>query len=502
MLSQFEKKVAAFITPSPLIDSSESVLLAVSAGADSVAMMFAMLRLTQAGKIGARLVVGHVNHKLRQRDADQDEEFVVRLGKKLGIKVVVRSVDVNNYATESKLSIETAARKLRIGALIDIAKENACKSVATAHHKDDNAETMVHRLLRGTGFRGLAGIRPNKVLADEITFLRPLLCVTRARIIQYCRENDLDWRDDHTNQDVSYTRNYIRHLLLPQLQNACSGSLVEELAQLSQKCRSLHRRVCRNTEKVWPIVVSASQPDKITLDGKIFRAQTQIIQAELIRCTLIGLGSGERNLKAVHYRNIFALAQGPNGKRVELPGGFVAEAEYENVIFTSSKANGGPGSTSSPQERLTLQTDTFLNRPTALQIPGRTQFETCTIEATILDAKECELAAFKASKDPRVEWFDYDKLVGPVLVRRRQDGDTFWPLGGEGAKKIGKFLTAQKVPRRLRQKLLIIADGEKIIWLTTLRASELTKVTSRTKRILQLNIRTKAVHVIHRRGCG
>jgi len=476
MLSQFEKKVAAFITPSPLIDSAESVLLAVSGGGDSVALMFAMLRLTQAGTIGARLVVGHVNHKLREPAADQDEEFVVRLGKKLGLKVVTRSVDVRACATESKLSIETAARKLRTDALINIAKENGCKAVATGHHKDDNAETMVHRLLRGTGFRGLAGIWPSRLFADEVTFVRPLLCVTRARIIEYCGANDLDWRDDHTNDDITYTRNRIRHLLLPQLQNACSGSLVAELAQLSQKCRTLHRRVCRNVEKVWPVVVSASQPDKVTLDGKIFCAQTQIIQAELVRRTLVGLGSGERDLKDLHYRNIFALAQGPNGKRIELPGGFLAEAEYEKIIFHRA-----------PKPKKVP--DPFLSGPTALEIPGRTQFEACTIKATILDAKDCDIAGFKAAKDRNVEWFDYDKLAGAVFVRRRQAGDTFWPLGGVGAKKIGKFLTAQKVPHGLRQRLLIIADGKKIIWLSPLRASELAKVTGQTKQILQLQIR-------------
>jgi len=479
MLSEFEKKVTGFISASRLFGPAEPVLLAVSAGADSVALMFAMLRLTQARAIDAKLVVGHVNHKLREPAADRDQEFVVRLAKKLALKVVTRSVNVRVCATESKLSIETAARKLRAGTLIDIAKENGCKAVATGHHKDDNAETMVHRLLRGTGFRGLAGIWPNRPFADGVTFVRPLLCVTRAKIIEYCRANNLEWRDDHTNQDITYTRNYIRHLLLPQLQNACSGSLVDELAQLSQKCRRLHRRVCRNTEKVWPVLVSASQPDKVTLDAKIFRAQTQIVQVELVRRTLIGLGSGERDLKELHYRRIIELAQGPNGKRIELPGGFLAEAEYENVIFTNSKANGGP--------RPTLQTT--LSSPTALEIPGRTQFEACTIKATILDATDCDIAGFKAAKDQNVEWFDYDKLAGAVLVRRRQAGDTFWPLGGVGAKKIGKFLTAQKVPRPLRQRLLIIADGKKIIWLTPLRASELTRVTGQTQRILQLHIR-------------
>jgi len=473
MLSQFEKKVADFIIPSPFIHPAESVLLAVSAGADSVAMMFAMRRLKHSGKIGTRLVVAHVNHNLRPGACDNDQQFVVRLGKKMGFKVVTRSVVVRSFAAQSKLSIETAARKLRIGALTDIAKETGCKSIATAHHKDDNAETIIHRLLRGTGFRGLAGIWPNKSFADEVTFVRPLLCVTRAEIIQYCRTNNLHWRQDYTNLDISYTRNYIRHLLLPHLQNTCSGSLVELLAQLSRKSLSLQKRVCRNVKKVWPVVLSDSHPDNITFNGKIFLDQSQIIQAELVRRTLTDLGIGQRDFKTLHYRNIFELAKAPNGKRLELPGGFIAEAEYEKIIFHRPPK---PKKSPPPPEI----------SPTALEIPGRSQFEGCTIEANILDAGECEIAVFKAAKDKNIEWFDYDKITGEVVVRRRKSGDKFWPLGGAGEKKIGKFLTAQKIPRSLRQRLLIIADSEKIIWLAALRTSEITKVTGKTKRILQL----------------
>lgn len=475
MLSEFEKKVAAFITASCLFDTNEPVLLAVSGGADSVGLMFVMLALTRTGAIDAPLVVGHVNHKLRERAADEDQAFVVRLGKKAGVKVALRPVDVRSFATESKLSIETAARKLRADALMGIAKENGCKTVATAHHKDDNAETIVHRLLRGTGLRGLAGIQPTRTFKDEIRFVRPLLCASRTEIIEYCKANNLQWRYDHTNADISYTRNRIRHLLLPHLQRGCNGSLVGQLAQLSENCRNLYSRVCRHVEKVWPVVVSDLQPDTITLDAKILSAQTQIVQAELVRRTLVALGSGERDLKESHYRRIIELAKGPNGKRIELPGRLLAESQYDKIIFRrSAKSKKVP--------------DPFLGGRTDLQIPGRTQFDACSIEASILDAKECNLDRFKSAKDENVEWFDYDKIAGPVVVRYRQAGDRFRPLGGLGEKKIGKFLTAQKVLRDLRQRLLIIADSEKIIWLACLRAGEPTRVTNQTQKILRLQI--------------
>jgi tRNA(Ile)-lysidine synthase len=474
MLSQFEKKVAAFITSSCLFDSPEPVLLAVSGGADSVAMMFAMLRLTHTRTIDTTLVAGHINHKLRPKDADQDQEFVVGLGKKLGIKVAVRSINVRTCATDSKLSIETTARKLRRDALADIAKENGCKIVATAHHKDDNAETMVHRLLRGTGFRGLGGIWPRKDFANGITFVRPLLCVSRAEIIEYCRANHLQWRYDHTNADTGYTRNRIRHLLLPQLQTECEGSLAEQLDRLSLNCRVLYKRVCRNVEKVWPVVVPASQPDRFVLDSKVFCAQTRIIQAELIRRSLVAVGSGERDLKELHYRKIIELPQNPKGRTIELPDHFLAEYQHDKFIFRRiSKPKKAP--------------DPFL-RPSRLAIPGRTQFGDYNIKATILNATDCDVHRFRADKDKNIEWFDYDKLIGPLLVRSRRVGDRFCPFGRAGQKRVGKFINAQKVPHRLRQKLLIIQDSEKIIWLAPLRRSKLAQVNDTTKTVLEIKI--------------
>jgi tRNA(Ile)-lysidine synthase len=472
MLCEFEKTIAEFVTTSCLFGPAERILLAVSGGVDSVAMAGALARLTEAGVITAEFVIGHVNHNLRGPAADKDQEFVAALAKRLGLRVITRSVDVRRYATENKLSIETAARNLRTGALADIATETGCKTIATAHHKNDNAETIVHRLLRGTGLRGLGGIWPKRNFPAGVTFVRPLLGVTRAQIIQYCTANGLDWRHDHTNDDVSFTRNRIRHLLLPVLKSRCNGSLVEELASLSQNCRLLHLRVCAEADKVWPLVALVSQPDRVVLAGSVFCAQTEIIQAELLRRALTAIGSGERDLKELHYRQVIELAKGPGGRTIELPGGFLAQAQYEKITFTASKASGRAGP----------------DLQKIIEIGGKTEFDDCLITAEVLNAKDCDLDEFMAGKDNHVEWFDFDKLAGPLVVRQRQAGDKFWPLGGEAEKRVGKFLTAQKVPRQLRQRLLIIADSEKIIWLGPLRPGELAKITEQTKKILQLQI--------------
>ena len=472
MLCAFEKTIAEFATTSRLFGPTERILLAVSGGVDSVAMAGGLVRLTEAGVITVEFVIGHVNHNLRGSAADKDQEFVAALAKRLGLRLITRSVDVRRYATQNKLSIETAARNLRAGALAEIANETGSKTIATAHHKNDNAETIVHRLLRGTGLRGLGGIWPKRDFPDGVTFVRPLLGVTRGQIIQYCTANSLDWRGDHTNDDVSFTRNRIRHLLLPVLKEECNGSLVEELASLSQNCRLLHRRVCAQADKVWPLVALVSQPGEVVLAGSVFCAQTEIIQAELLRRALAAIGSGEQNLKELHYRLVSELAQGPGGRTVELPGGFLAQAQYEKITFTASKGNGRSGA----------------GLQKKIEIGGETEFGDCLITAKVLAAKDCDLAEFMAGKDKNVEWFDFDKLAGPLIVRQRQTGDRFWPLGGQGEKRVGKFLTAAKVPRQLRQRLLIITDSEKIIWLGPIRPGELTKVTDQTQQIIQLQI--------------
>ena len=163
------------------------MLLAVSGGADSTALLYSMFALKNEGILHADFVCAHINHQLRTPDADIDEKFVVAQAENLSLPVITQKIDVRQFARQNKLSIETAARILRIQHLQDIAKASNCDWIATAHQKNDNAETVIQRLLRGTGFRGLAGIWPLRSFSDNITFVRPLLCVTRDQIIDYLK---------------------------------------------------------------------------------------------------------------------------------------------------------------------------------------------------------------------------------------------------------------------------------------------------------------------------
>ena len=327
MLVEFENKVAEFVGLNGLFGPSERILLAVSGGADSTALLHAVCALKAEGVLGGELICAHINHQLRGSEADADEDFVVGEAGGLKLPVMTRRVDVREYAHKNKLSIETAGRELRIESLVDVAKANNCNVIAAAHQKNDNAETVLQRLVRGTGFRGLGGIWPKKTFESGVTFVRPLLCVTRAEIIEYLKQRNLAWRVDRTNTDYSYRRNYIRHRLLPELEGQCSGSVVEELHELSESARKFYGLVCDCADKIWAKSAECGE-EKVFLDLQGLSAEHPAVKVELVRRALAIIGSGERDLTQEHFERILQLAgQKTSGRKIELPGGFIVGRE-------------------------------------------------------------------------------------------------------------------------------------------------------------------------------
>lgn len=478
---EFEKKLADFLKANRLLGSAEKILLAVSGGADSTALLYAIHALKANNVINTGPLCAHINHKLRADEGDLDEVFVVAQAKKLKLAMTTRRIEVRKFARLHKLSIETAARQLRMKALIEMAKANNCGLIATAHQKNDNAETIIQRLSRGTGLRGLAGIWPGRVFAGQVKFVRPLLCFTRDEVINYLHERKLDWRCDHTNADCSYRRNYIRHRLIPALQQNCSDSLVEQLSQLAQSARSYYGMVCERADELWPDLADCEE-NKTVLDLKLFGGEPPEVKIELMRRSLANINCGERDLTQEHYQGMMQLAEhNITGRKIELPGGSVVRREYGNLIFSNCRV----GPVLSEVEWVAQPGKTA--RPTTIEIPGQTKFGGYMIEASIFEDDEaCEKSQIPASGG--TEWFDLDKIKPPLYVRFRQAGDRFVPLGQNREKKLGKFLTAQRVPYGIRRDVLVVSDREKIIWVWPVRMSEQPKITSQTRRVLQLQI--------------
>jgi len=470
-MEPLERKVADFIRGMDLFSGARRVLLAVSGGVDSVALLHVMHRLTAQEVIGVELLCGHINHGLRGAASDDDEAFVVQESRELNLPVASRTVNVRAHAQEHHLSTETAARQLRLNTLIEIARAHGCAAIAMGHQKNDNAETIIQRLGRGTGLRGLGGIWPSRWAGDGLMLVRPLLVCSRIEIVEYLRSRKLSWRDDHTNSDCIYTRNRIRHCLLPALQARSDSPLVEELASLAASARKLYARVADEAREAATQFVEfrAAEAD---IDASALAGLPEAGGVELRRLTLAKLGLGERDMTRGHYRGLLALARcASGGQTVSLPGGFCAQRGRNTIALRRPPGQNQQGPC-----------------PVELQIPGTTRFGSCRIDAQILDAGQIKPAAITGKKNPFQEYLDLGRIRPPLVVRPRRPGDRFVPLGQHGQKKVGKFLTAAKVPDNLRARAFVIEDVQAILWVCPIRISDRAKVTENTSIILDLSV--------------
>jgi len=480
MKNDFEKATADFIRQYRLLPPRQPLILAVSGGPDSVAMMHCLWCLKKTGFFKNPLICAHVNHGIRPDQGKADEQFTIAQANALGIRTIVTSIDAPAWAEKRNLSLETAARKLRIGALIDIAAANETTHIATGHHADDNAETLIQRIARGTGYRGLAGIWPDKTFQQDFHFVRPLLCHRRSTIEQYLNISNLPSRFDKTNLDTCYRRNFIRHKLLPALQNDASVDLVNLLNHLSASARRLGIRIRDHANDVAPTVLQYLQ-EAVCINLDRFNRQPLPIRIELVRMSLDRLAGPSGDFTSRHFNAIGNLASSKTaGKQIDLPRGLKARRTYDDLVITAADRIVIPPL---PEDEIKLN------------IPGTTEFGDYRSEAEILDRDQIDLPEFFGAKSPHVELFDLDTLTGPLIARRRRIADRFCPLGLGAEKKLGKFFTDQKIPHHLRKEALVISDTRKIIWLWPVRPAEVTKITTRTKKILRLRITTHPVTV-------
>lgn len=457
-----------------LFEGVDRVLLAVSGGADSVAMAYSLHRLAQEGGLSCGFVIGHVNHCLRGMESDADEAFVKRLGQSLGIGVISLKVDVKKYAAEHKLSIETAGRVVRLQSLAQMTKENGCDAIVTAHHKDDLAETMIHRLMRGTGLRGLCGIWPvSEVYGAK--FIRPMLGLRRAEIIQYCKDNSIQWRQDASNADVNFTRNRIRHHLLPILEDE-SDVIADKLEKLSLTCRRFQLFTEKRARTIIDKGNLSLKKGQFSINKKLLKDSAAGVFYEVIREVLVKLGVGLRRYKQEHFDKIRELIDKKRGGLV-LPKNAAVKVFGGELIFSRTIQVGQRGH-GSPHEDGLIQLD----------IGGATRFGQWQISSVFLNRADIDIDTFMESKDAYVEWFDADEIVGPVEIRGRRDGDCFRPIGASGEKKVARFLIDAQLDPAEKQRAFFIKDAEKILWVAPVRMCERAKVTPQTRKILEIRI--------------
>jgi tRNA(Ile)-lysidine synthase len=425
-----------------MFSPGDHVLVGVSGGPDSVALLHCLQRL--AGRMGLRLTAAHYNHRIRGAEADGDEEFVRSLAARLQLPFVSeRAPEEAGAAAAPRGNLEQTARRARYDFLRSAAAAAGARRVAVGHTINDQAETVLARLLRGSGLQGLSGIHP--VVAGLI--VRPLLECTRQCVNAYLERLGAEYREDRTNLDLSYQRNRIRHALIPYLETAFNRRIVGALAREADLARETAAYLGAESLRTYRSA-RISSAGHISLPLPAIGELPPIMQKLVVRQALDETRGSLRGITAGHVEDVLALCRpGCSGKRIELPGGGIVLREFDSLVFMP----GVPADMPDFRYELT--------------VPGR-----CVVSEAGLEFAAGILEQAPGDIPPRSEGalLEADQITAPLIIRPRRPGDRY---GGLGHRKVKRVLQASRIPVTLRDRLPVVASGDAVVWVPGLRAS-------------------------------
>jgi tRNA(Ile)-lysidine synthase len=443
--SDLQTRITAVIRRKQLFKPGDTLIIGLSGGADSTALLDLLATLPA---FPLRLIAAHLNHCLRGADSDADEQFCRELAAGYGIPFESRRVDVTAAAAVDSLNLEDAGRRARISFFDELCTRWQAAAVVLAHHADDQAETVLMRLLRGSGMTGLAGMP----WRNGRGYIRPLLDITRGEIEAYLAERRLNWREDTSNLDITFLRNRIRHELLPLLERynpavrkalaTTVDILSEEDALLDARTRQAASQVCRFSDR------------EATCSITLLTSRPQALQRRLIRLMLSRLAGSLEHITHRHLENILQMtaAARPN-LRTSLPRGLVAIREYDRLVIKALDETGPEAA------------EIAIPGPGSYLLPDGT---TLRIEISPLPVNP--------GGRPATAFFDGDRMPFPWHLRTFRPGDRIQPLGMNGRKKVKDIFIDCKIPLAQRRRTALLFCGGELIWIVGLRTSQLARV--------------------------
>jgi tRNA(Ile)-lysidine synthase len=464
------EQVTAVSPLQPHFQSGEKWVVGVSGGPDSLALLHILRQIVGP----ARLVAAHLNHNLRP-NAAADAQFVAETAAAWQIPFTLQSHDVAALAREAGLSLEVAGRQARYTFLANLAHQVGTRLIAVGHHADDQVETLLLHLLRGTGFRGLRGMQPIRPLpADpDCLLLRPLLYTSRAEIEAYCHDQQLQPRHDATNRDTRFRRNWVRHELLPQLV-AFNPQIKRNLQQLADMVDANMEILDDRFIDAWLAAVNDIDEDWLALDRPIWQRQPLALRRRLLRAAVRQLESqAEINFRTLEQARLLAEAEG-SGTTAVLPGGMLLEVGYKELIVRRDTAVIIP-------ELPQLSNDESLPLP----VPGQVSLAYgWWLETAVLD--QFDLAAIQQNRDPWTAYLDAAQ-AGSLCLRPRRPGERMQPLGLNGrSAKLKEIMVNRKIPAALRARWPILAHDDHALWLVGHVLDERVGVTAVTRQVWRI----------------
>jgi tRNA(Ile)-lysidine synthase len=441
------------------------------------------------------LHVAHLHHGLRGADADADADFVHAVAADWGLSCSIERADVLALAHDHRLAVEEAARRARYSFLGRVAQEIGAHIIAVGHNADDQAETILMHWIRGSGLAGLRGMLSLTPLMDyrllaapespvpmpDVRLIRPLLDVTRDEIEAYCSFYGLQPRFDRSNLDTTIFRNWLRHEVLPLLEqhNPNIGEVIRRSARVIADDYALLRVIL---EETWPRVVLQESPGAITFDLEAWRSLPASLQRSTLREAIHCLRASLRDISFLHVENALLIARdGTTGDQATLPRGLLLTLGYDRLVV------GDAGIPQPMPEWPLLSPESppvLVNSPGITPLPGSQWL----LQVRLLARSELP-AGWEANPDPWRAFLDLEAIGSPLWLRRRQPGDSFRPLGmGGHAVKLADFLTNRKVPQAVRDRLPLLVGPQGIVWVCGQHLDERARVRDQTKSVLAVRL--------------
>ena len=475
------KTVSAYIEKYNMLQPDDTVVAGVSGGADSVCLL---LLLSAARKeIPFQLLVVHVNHKMRAQ-ASADAAFVRQLCKEQKIPFFLIEKDVPAIAAEQKISTEEAGRLVRYEAFESVLLQEAPKSVsekkakiAVAHNLNDRAETMLFHLFRGSGLNGLTGIRPLNSRKSGITVIRPLLSSSRKEIEAFLIKIGMNWCIDSTNEEDTYTRNRIRHHILPFAEKEIAGGVICNMGRAADILEETRDFVQKESEKAYRDCMMSEDKDvkkEIRLSASRFTSLHPLLQKQVVLFCLEKLIPSQQNITSAHVKAVCSLCDTGKNRKFMLPGHIAARREYDAVVIEKRAA-------ASLQKAC---------HTVEIPLPGAVP-----LEMKLSDGSIMEISVFSYENSMNIpqnqytKWFDYDKIKKPLMIRTRQTGDYITFNAVLSKKLLQDYMIDEKIPRQERDHIWLLAEGKHVLWAVGHRISTYYKIDKHPRYILQVHFR-------------
>lgn len=463
------EKIRAYVKKYHMLEQSDIVIAGISGGADSVCLLFVLMELQK--EIGFQIRTVHVHHGLRGKAADADAAFVKKLTEQYKIPCTIYYYDVELEAKKRKQSTEEAGREVRREAFQKERDLYGGTKIALAHHSDDNAETFLMNLIRGSRLQGLGGMRP---VSDSM--IRPLLCVGRKEIEMYLEERQISYCTDATNFENIYTRNKLRNCVIPYLEEEINPAAVAHINQTMEQLRQISDYMNTQVEKAFDDYVKI-EGEEVMIRIAAKSALAEVIFHMLCHRVIAEAAGSEKNIGQKHVELLSSMWDQQKGSKLSLPYRLTAVHEEACICIKKMEEK-------NQRER---KGETDSKEASYPIVPGMQ----LRIENSVITAKLIEKSSSDAVNVPDniyTKWFDYDIIKDTVIVRKRRPGD-YIIIDKSGKKqKLKSYFINEKIPKEERDRIWLVAQGSHVLWIAGYRRGCAAYVLEETERILEITI--------------